>query len=67
MAEYPKSKWFKSSYSGNPQNECVECANQPHAFKVRDSKNPKGPSLSFTHAAWDDFTGALRDNGFVQS
>ncbi|MFE9061559.1 DUF397 domain-containing protein [Streptomyces violaceusniger] len=29
---------------------------------VRDSKNPGGPILRFTPAAWADFQGALTQN-----
>ncbi|MDP9613637.1 DUF397 domain-containing protein [Streptomyces demainii] len=49
----------KSSYS-NPFDECVEVAvNVPDAVAVRDSKNPDGPVLRFTPAAWADFRRAL--------
>ncbi|MFE3139663.1 DUF397 domain-containing protein [Streptomyces scopuliridis] len=65
MAEQPQPKWFKSSYSGSPNNECVECANQPHTLLVRDSKNPEGPSLSFAREVWGDFTSAMRTDNFV--
>lgn len=66
MAEQPQPQWFKSSYSGSPNNECVECVSQPHTFVVRDSKNPDGPRLSFTHEAWGEFTRAVRTNDFVR-
>ncbi|MFD8622409.1 DUF397 domain-containing protein [Streptomyces hygroscopicus] len=33
--------------------------NVPDAVAVRDSKNPDGPVLRFTPAAWADFRRAL--------
>ncbi|MFI7308704.1 DUF397 domain-containing protein [Streptomyces hygroscopicus] len=49
----------KSSYSGG-EEECVEVAvNVPDTVAIRDSKNPEGPVLRFTPAAWADFRRAL--------
>ncbi|MEW1736994.1 DUF397 domain-containing protein [Nocardia beijingensis] len=51
--------WFKSSYSGGGQ-ECVEVAYLTDGLVgVRDSKDPTGPALVFTPAAWDAFTATL--------
>ncbi|MEU1313098.1 DUF397 domain-containing protein [Streptomyces cinnamoneus] len=55
--------WIKSSYSGGNQGECLEFAPNLAAhgrIPVRDSKNPTGPALVFTPAAWVAFTAALR-------
>jgi hypothetical protein len=60
VARQPKPEWFKSSYSGSPNNECVECANTPRSVLVRDSKEPDGPHFSSSHEAWADFTEAVR-------
>ncbi|MGW0578828.1 DUF397 domain-containing protein [Streptomyces sp. NPDC002920] len=51
----------KSTYSsGDPHGECVEVArNRPHAVAVRDSKEPGGPILRLTPAAWAAFTREL--------
>jgi hypothetical protein len=48
--------WFKSSYSdtSNP-NDCVEVAMTPATVHVRDSKQPDGPRLAVTPAAWTEF------------
>jgi len=47
--------YCKSSYS-NGQEECVEVAiNLPGAVAIRDSKDPDGPIIRFTPAAWADF------------
>jgi hypothetical protein len=48
-------KWFKSSYSGSSNNDCVEVATEPHTVHVRDSKNRRGPSLAFSPEAWAAF------------
>ncbi|MFJ2217490.1 DUF397 domain-containing protein [Streptomyces sp. NPDC101062] len=48
----------KSSYS-NQTGECIEVAlNVPRIVAVRDSKNPTGPLLQLTPAAWSAFTSA---------
>ncbi len=48
-------EWFKSSYSGSNNNDCVEVASALGAVCVRDSKNVQGPQLGFTADAWADF------------
>ncbi|MFE5095499.1 DUF397 domain-containing protein [Streptomyces sp. NPDC056638] len=49
-------EWFKSSYSDSSNsNECVEVATTPGAVHVRDSKNVKGPRLTFGPSAWAGF------------
>ncbi|MFD5701079.1 DUF397 domain-containing protein [Streptomyces lasiicapitis] len=49
--------WFKSSYSGNDDADCVEVAIAPTAATVhiRDSKNKHGAHLAVTDAAWTKF------------
>ncbi|MEU8786929.1 DUF397 domain-containing protein [Streptomyces sp. NPDC048637] len=47
--------WFKSSYSGSEGGNCVEVATCPSALHIRDSKNPDGPSLTMSAAAWAAF------------
>jgi hypothetical protein len=63
VPEQPLPNWFTSSYSGAPNNECVECAtNMPHQVMVRDSKDPEGPCLTFPRDAWQHFTTALNSD-----
>ncbi len=49
------NNWQKSSYSGD-QGNCVEVAALPDGGRaVRDSKDPDGPVLRFTHEEWRAF------------
>ncbi|MET9124343.1 DUF397 domain-containing protein [Streptomyces sp. NPDC004528] len=57
-------RWFKSSYSSDSGGECLEVAHEQRpprvdAVHLRDSKNPAGPTLTVSPAAWRRFTGAL--------
>ncbi|MFF4949067.1 DUF397 domain-containing protein [Streptomyces chattanoogensis] len=49
--------WRKSSYSSDQGGACIEVAtgSSPHAIHVRDSKNPGGPVLTLSPAAWGAF------------
>jgi hypothetical protein len=58
-----RAAWRKASASTNAGN-CVEVAvNLPGVVAVRDSKDPAGPALTFTPAAWRTFTACLRQEG----
>jgi hypothetical protein len=45
--------WRKSSSSLS--GDCVEVASLPDGVAVRDSKNPDGAMLKFTHSEWRAF------------
>ncbi|MET9501458.1 DUF397 domain-containing protein [Streptomyces sp. NPDC006622] len=47
--------WHKSTYSSGGGGECLELATCPHAIHVRDSKDPAGPTLALSPAAWAHF------------
>ena len=49
--------WFKSSYSGSDEPDCVEVAIAPAnpTVHVRDSKNPEAAHLSFADGSWSSF------------
>ncbi|GAA2274868.1 MULTISPECIES: DUF397 domain-containing protein [Kitasatospora] len=56
--------WRKSSYSGG-NGACVEIAVPSGAtVAVRDSKDPQGPQLHFSRAAWAAFASAAGDGVF---
>ena len=52
--------WRKSSYSSDTGN-CVEVAPVADAVLLRDSKDPTGPVLTFSPAAWAAFVNGVRD------
>lgn len=51
--------WRKSSRSGNAGN-CVEIGSGAGVVGVRDSKNPHGPKLALTPAAWNAFRTGIK-------
>ncbi|WP_329133270.1 DUF397 domain-containing protein [Streptomyces sp. NBC_01476] len=55
-----RREWFKSSYSGGANTECVETALRDRGVDVRDAKNPEGPVLTFSRAGWAAFIRAVR-------
>jgi hypothetical protein len=52
--------WHKSSYSLNPEGNCVEVARASEAVAVRDSKDPDGPALVVSPAAFARFVRSFR-------
>ncbi|MFE7748261.1 DUF397 domain-containing protein [Streptomyces sp. NPDC057428] len=48
-------EWFKSSYSGSDNNDCVEVARVSGAVSVRDSKDAPGPVIGIGARAWSRF------------
>ncbi|MFG1697240.1 DUF397 domain-containing protein [Nonomuraea sp. NPDC049309] len=64
MVDLSKAIWVKSSLSGGGNN-CVEVArNLPGVVAVRDSKDPQGPALVFTHAEWAAFLAGAKGEEF---
>lgn len=56
------AQWRKSSRSSTNGGACVEVAdNLPGVVGVRDSKDPSGPALLFSPAAWRAFTGQFAE------
>ncbi len=53
--------WHTSSYSGG--NGCVEVAHPGDAVRVRDSKDPAGPVLTFDPRRWREFIDAVKASG----
>lgn len=59
MIDLTSANWRKSTRSAQ-QGECVEVAdNLPGAVAIRDSKDPDGPALAVSPAAFRAFTGSL--------
>ncbi|MDT0495142.1 DUF397 domain-containing protein [Streptomyces sp. NPDC012600] len=56
--------WFKSSYSGGDQGECLEVARGHAAVPVHDSKNPADPLLTFSPQGWSGFITAAKGGAF---
>ncbi|MFG1674635.1 DUF397 domain-containing protein [Micromonospora sp. NPDC049282] len=56
MADLTGARWRKSTRSGDNGGNCIEVAdNLPGVVFVRDSKDPAGPALTFSPAAWARF------------
>ncbi|MBF6470075.1 DUF397 domain-containing protein [Nocardia beijingensis] len=65
--DLPRRQWFKSSYSGGGES-CVEVAWLADGrVGVRDSKNPTGPTLTFTPGRWEAFTMLVAGEAFDRS
>ncbi|MFJ9636536.1 DUF397 domain-containing protein [Streptomyces sp. NPDC101178] len=65
--ESPARQWVKSSYSNNG-GSCVEwapgTATTTGTVPVRDSKNPTGPTLDLTAAAFSTFVSGVKAGDF---
>ncbi|MFH8366192.1 DUF397 domain-containing protein [Streptomyces sp. NPDC018031] len=59
-----RTGWYKSSYSGGDQGECLEVARGYADVPVRDSKNPTGPELVFPAESWSAFVSAVKRGEF---
>ncbi|MGH3871715.1 MAG: DUF397 domain-containing protein [Pseudonocardiaceae bacterium] len=60
-SDHSRATWRKSSRSnGGVEGACVEVAELPGRVAMRDSKDPAGPVLAFTHAEWGSFLGGIR-------
>ncbi|WBB78242.1 DUF397 domain-containing protein [Micromonospora sp. WMMD882] len=60
MPDLTGAIWRKSTRSNNGGN-CVEVAdNTPGVVGLRDSKDPSGPALTFSPAAWASFVRATK-------
>lgn len=51
--------WRRSTHSNNDGGMCVE-VDDARPGRVRDSKDPDGPRLTFSPTAWQSFITAVR-------
>ncbi len=63
MKDFDLTVWRKSSRSVDEGN-CIEVAALNGNCAVRDSKDPTGPTLRSTTAAWCAFTTGIRTGEF---
>jgi hypothetical protein len=57
-------QWQTSTYSAGNGN-CVRTRLRPDGnVDVGDSKDPDGPTLTFTRAEWDAFLAGLKEGQF---
>lgn len=54
----------KSTWSNGGPKCCVEVAIKPEGVAVRDSKDPNGGTLFYTHEEWDAFIRGVRGGEF---
>lgn len=65
IQELSTAAWRKSTLSGPDGGDCVEVAELSGGHRgIRDSKNPTGPTLIFTSAAWDTFITGVKKGDF---
>ncbi|TWV42707.1 DUF397 domain-containing protein [Streptomyces misionensis] len=58
------TRWYKSSYSGGGQSDCLEVACGRTTVPVRDSKNGSKLTLLFSLRGWTFFVGAVKGGHF---
>ncbi|MFH9423694.1 DUF397 domain-containing protein [Streptomyces sp. NPDC017529] len=62
------TQWVKSSYSSPEGGNCVECCPTSGmvtgAIRIRDSKTPQGPVLSFPADSFAEFVACVKAGEF---
>jgi hypothetical protein len=60
---HSQGPWRKSSWSG-VSGDCIEVAGlaDGDSIRVRDSKDPGGPTLNFAASKWNAFIGGIRND-----
>ncbi|MFH8711342.1 DUF397 domain-containing protein [Streptomyces zaomyceticus] len=54
--------WYKSTYSGNDNDACIEVADNLPRVRVRDTKDHAKGELTAAPAAWAAFTAFARNH-----
>ncbi len=62
----PARNWFRSSYSSNNSDNCIEVCVSGHHVAIRDSKDRSGLRLWQDSAGWARFLVAVRNGAFGQ-
>lgn len=65
-ADLRRAHWRKARACGE-QGNCVEVADLGTAVAVRDSKEPDGPTLTFTPFEWECFLDGVNKGEFNRS
>jgi Domain of unknown function (DUF397) len=60
MDQLDVTRWRKSSYSTGNGGNCVEIGQARPGIAIRDSKDPKGPRLSFKSEIWEAFAAKVK-------
>lgn len=64
-SDLSQATWRKSGRSNaEGGGDCVEVAELLGRVGMRDSKDPAGPVLAFTHTAWRAFLGGVQTRDF---
>lgn len=62
MTDLTGAVWRKSTRSGDNGGDCVEVAtNLPDIVAVRDSKDDRGPALTFVSDVWAAFVRGMKE------
>ena len=56
--------WRKSSYSGGPNDQCVEVSTDTADRQIRDSKNKNGERLSMTTGAFRRLISSIKAHDY---
>lgn len=64
MPNVPNDAPFRKSSFSNPDGGCVEVGVVSGSLRVRDTKDPAGPELTFTPSEWDAFLRGVRAGEF---
>jgi hypothetical protein len=59
MVQRKETGWRKSTYCDS--GSCTEVVIEPGVVRMRSSKDPNGPVLSFGPEVWAAFVAAIRD------
>lgn len=62
--DWSQVTFHKASASSVEGTECVEVARVGDTFGVRNSRDPHGPVLEFTHAEMTAFADGVRNDEF---